>query len=442
MTWSPRRLAARTLTSPRARGAIHDALAFARRLRGGAPRVEYFHQPDDPYSTLAAQALPELAARYAIELRAHLVSPPNDDAAPERERLVAYSLRDAALLAARHGLRFPAGARAATPARARRAGEALAATSRAGRFAVDAFAACATAAAEALFRGDDAALAELPTAAPGALAAALAEGDGARARRGHYLGGTFYFEGEWYWGVDRLHHLEARLRRAGLSRGPLAGDLFPAPEPTYDGAPAPGRNPTLQLFASLRSPYTYLALGRARRLAATCGATLRLRYVLPMVMRGLPVPRAKQLYILLDAKREAERLGLPFGDVCDPVGEGARRGLAVLHAACLAAKADDPAPGFDFFESFCRGVWAEGVDSTTARGLYVIADRAGLTRAFVDDALARTDWRAAAEANRAALFARGLWGAPTMQVDERPAHWGQDRLWAVEDDLKDALAAP
>ena len=39
------------------------------------------------------------------------------------------------------------------------------------------------------------------------------------------------------------------------------------------------------------------------------------------------------------------------------------------------------------------------------------------------------------DANRAALFEAGLWGAPTFCVDGMPAHWGQDRIWALEEDL-------
>lgn len=29
-----------------------------------------------------------------------------------------------------------------------------------------------------------------------------------------------YYEGEWYWGIDRLHHLEDRLNGLGLSNKP------------------------------------------------------------------------------------------------------------------------------------------------------------------------------------------------------------------------------
>ena len=54
-------------------------------------------------------------------------------------------------------------------------------------------------------------------------------------------------------------------------------------------------------------------------------------------------------------------------------------------------------------------------------------------------ALADEGWREAAEENRAALFAAGLWGAPTYRVNGGAAHWGQDRLWALEQDIIKAM---
>ena len=55
------------------------------------------------------------------------------------------------------------------------------------------------------------------------LAAKLEAGNAHRAALKHYSGGMFYYGEEWYWGVDRLHYLEARL-------GDLGADLQP-PQP-------------------------------------------------------------------------------------------------------------------------------------------------------------------------------------------------------------------
>ena len=70
----------------------------AERQRAGAPHVvEYFHQLDDPYALLTAQVLAELAARYDIELKPHLIRATGGDAQPELEKLAVWARRDAGL---------------------------------------------------------------------------------------------------------------------------------------------------------------------------------------------------------------------------------------------------------------------------------------------------------------------------------------------------------
>jgi len=132
--------------------------------------------------------------------------------------------------------------------------------------------------------------------------------------------------------------------------------------------------------------------------------------------------------------REASRVGSPFGPVVDPVGAGAERALAVLHHAAPKGR------GHDFAEAALRASWAEGTSLVEDDKLCEVARRAGLTDADVAAALVDESWRAAAETNRAALFDAGLWGAPTYRVNGGPAHWGQDRLWALEADLVTALS--
>jgi 2-hydroxychromene-2-carboxylate isomerase len=186
----------------------------------------------------------------------------------------------------------------------------------------------------------------------------------------------------------------------------------------------------IELWFSFRSPYSWLVMPRIRALASHYGARLELRPILPMVMRGLPIPRAKGRYIVMDCKREAERLSLPFGRIVDPVGAGAERALAVLHHAIPRGV------GEDFAELALRGAWAEGIALAEDEGLFDMAKRAGVAEAEVLAALADETWRDAAERNRAALFAAGLWGPPSFRVNGGSAHWGQDRLWALEDELR------
>jgi 2-hydroxychromene-2-carboxylate isomerase len=370
------------ITSRGARDLRRNAAGLRRRLSGAVPTVEYFHQADDPYSQLAAQLLGPLAARYGVRIRTWLVSPPDDAAAPERERLNAYALRDAPRVAAEYGLAWP----------------------------------------------------DAGAAPEGVTGATLAAGDARRRKLGHYLGAMFHFEGEWYWGVDRLNHLEERLAGLGLDRSPGTAPIAPYRDMTLGPVPAHGGPaPVIEAWFSFRSPYSWIAFPRLRRLARRYGAKLELRFILPMVMRGLPVPPVKRMYITLDTKREAERVGLPYGCIVDPVGPGAARALAVLHHAIPLGR------GEDFAELGMRAAFADGIALAEDAGLYDVARRSGLTDDQTTAALADESWRAAAEANRAALFEAGLWGAPTYRVGGGPAHWGQDRLWALEQDLVAAM---
>ena len=433
------RSATAALTSPFRRRMARDIAGLATRLRGERPTIRYFHQADDPYSHLAAQMLPRLRARYAAEVEVWLVPPPDDSAAPDRERLRNYGLRDAARLARARGLGFPANAALPDHDSVRRLQTVLADALERGRFEE-----VASAAGAALWSGDTRTLGGMAAWASGQdprlVDAILVSGESRRARLGHYLGGMFHFEGEWFWGVDRLGHLERRLADRGLDRDAGNPPLAPALEPTL-GATLGMTGPTIELWFSFRSPYSWLILPRIRQLARAHGARLVLRPILPMVMRGLAVPRVKTLYIALDCKREAERLGLPFGKIVDPVGAGAERALAVLHHAI------DLGLGEDFAELGLKAAFADGIALARDAGLFAVARRAGLTDAQTAAALADDSWRDRVAANRTALLEAGLWGAPSFRVDGQPAHspahspvhWGQDRLWMLEDDIRAAM---
>lgn len=420
------------LTSRGLRNFRRGAHALRRRLSGRMPTVHYFHQVDDPYSHLSAQLLAPLAARYKVKLVTWLVPAPDKAAAPEYELLAAYGRRDAARVAREYGLDFPDDAPAPDPQLVRRVTALLAKAA-----GSEGFAALAVAAGRALWTGDVPAVGRLReqhgVAGETDMDAALVRGAAMRRKLGHYLSGMFHFEGEWYWSVDRLNYLEERLMEAGLDNVPGKPMLAPWRDLTLGPVPPSTRRPVIDYWFSFRSPYSWISVPRMRRLARHYNAELRLRFVLPMVMRGLPVPLTKRLYIVRDTKREAERAGLPFGKVVDSVGAGAARVLAVLHHAIPLGK------GEVFAELGCRAVFADGIDIASDRGLMDVARRAGLTGETVRKALADPSWEAAVEENRKALFEAGLWGVPSFRVDGKPAHWGQDRFWALEQDIVASL---
>ncbi len=189
--------------------------------------------------------------------------------------------------------------------------------------------------------------------------------------------------------------------------------------------------PRLDFFFSFRSPYSYLAAPRVFALPARFDVELVFRGVIPMVMRGQSVPRAKSLHTLRDVKREARRLGMPFGPVYDPLGEGAIRCLLVgEHAVDVGRERA-------FVLAASRAIWAEAVDVARDEGLRPICERAGLSWQDCEDALHDRGLRARVEANTAALIDLGHWGVPVI-VFEGELFWGQDRIEDVEIALRDA----
>ncbi len=435
-----------------------------RRRRGEPHRIEFFHQVDDPYSHLLAQALVKLHERFEVEVVTWLVEPPEDWAAPARALLDSYSLVDARRLAMKAGL-HPSSEERPGPEKVLAVQRELAATLPAsGDPGSKATLEAAVALGERLWEmesdasqaagGDEAALAEPSGSRPEGrrtqwaesatdvgLEAALRAGTERRAELGHYLGGTCFYGGEWTWGIDRLAYLEERLTDLGARRPDAAAEsdrpIYEQPrlleEPTPAVALEAADLPDLHFFASFRSPYTWISTERVIRLAEAFDVNLRIRFVLPMVMRGLPVKRSKRVYILLDAAREARRNGVQFGPVSDPVGKPVERGYSLLPWAIEQGK------GIEYFRSFMTLVWSQAVDAGSDRGLKKIVEGAGLDWAEGRRCLNDPAWREEAERNREELFDLGLWGVPSFRVGS-VAVWGQDRLWVVEDEYRRLLA--
>ncbi len=187
----------------------------------------------------------------------------------------------------------------------------------------------------------------------------------------------------------------------------------------------------VDFFFSFRSPYSYLAVPRAFALAERFDVVVVFRGVIPMVSRGQSVPRAKSLHTLRDAKREARRLGMPFGPVYDPLGEGAMRCLLVSEHAV------DVDREREFVLAASRAIWAEAIDVARDEGLRPICERAGLGWRACEEAFHDRRLRARVDANTAALSDLGHWGVPVFAV-EGGLFWGQDRIEDLEIALGDA----
>lgn len=406
------------LVSPGLAAARRRIVDTAASLSGRRPEIILYYQAGDAYSHLCAQLLPRLRERVDADFRVVVVPAITDGSNAAPELGPRYALSDAERIAPAWGLSLPEMARL-PDAETRAEGE----RALLGANDLDDFLTRESIVAAALWLGHGDALAAFDGPAdPGPrLARNLKE----LQRRGHYQGGMWHFRGEWYWALDRLSHLEARLR--GLNR--IRGDApLAEPDPARAALPPLSERPrTLEFFFSFRSPYSYLAIDSVAAVAERHGLELDIRPVLPMVMRGLKVPRAKRLYIVRDTKREADRQGIPFGLAADPLGGGVERCLALYP---YFAERDQ---GLAFLRAVGQAIWAEGQPVREAPVMRQVLSDAGLDPNPVDR-IPPDAAPAYAEANRQALTDLGLWGVPSFRAGDL-AVWGQDRLWLIDEAL-------
>ena len=402
------------------RPAKHALFGFGRLLQGGRRRARLFYRADDPYSHLLVQVAPRLTREYGIAIEVVPVARPGLEANPAPEMLQAHGLRDAAILAERHGLSFPVGASSPPEDRVRRA-HALLLEPRSAEARVQ----LAIDLGEAVWREDANALASLVERFGGvsgeAVSPALDANYAALERAGHYQPGMLQYGGDWYWGVDRLAHLEARLHREGLE-GSLG--LDERRSPYLESLIGTDPKPRLEAYISFRSPYSYAALPQLIALRDNLGVDVALRPVLPMVMRGLAVPRAKRLYIAFDTKREADRKGIPFGHVCDPLGKGIGYCMSLFFRHGKGRE-------LELVHAIGKGMWSEAKDVAHVPDLIELAGRVGISESDVRAAVQDRDWKQQAQANRDALSSLGMWGVPSFHVGDYVT-WGQDRIPFIE----------
>ena len=398
--------------------------------------VEYFHQVDDGYSHLAAQALGALTERYNIDLQCHLVSGSIGENAPEPDLLIDLSRYDASKIAPYYGLVFPQN-RDAPSAKLLEMTKSILAG-----FSSQDFVTHTATVGNALWSGSETVLQALAEQFGLTTDSEVnAKHDLGNARRGslkHYSGAMFYYGGEWYWGVDRLYHLEQRLHALGADRSPDTPKIMPKQEVSV-GKLRDNGSLTLEVFGSVRSPYTAIVFDRVLALAETTGVTLNVRPILPMVMRGVSATREKGIYIFTDAAREARASNVPYGDFYDPIGEPARRCYSLYPWACSQGK------GNALLSSFLSAAFAQGINTNNDRGLRQVVENAGLDWASAKQIVGQDGWQEILEDNRLAMYDSGLWGAPSFRLLDADknvvlALWGQDRLWLFEREIQNLLA--
>ena len=397
-----------------------------REKRGEQPVVHYFHQTDDPYSHLAVQKLDELKEHYNLPFRPHLASKSAAAYQGSSAHFDHWARIDAESVAEAYGTIFSPSTDSPDVAAVALANQTLV-----PHLNKDAFAQTAIDLGEALWANQPIQTSSDKQSAE----TALHQGNELRQRLGHYQGGMFYFDGEWYWGIDRIRLLEARLIEEGYAHGDPSTCV---PQPTaVDTSHVDASNIQLEYFPSLRSPYTAIGHQRVLDLISRSGVSVEVKPVMPMLMRGIPAPRAKQRYIITDAAREARVHGVPFGPIVDPFGPPVKRAFALFSGAAALGHT------MDFVTAYLAAAWHDGIDITSDKGLQQVAANAEIDWGDLQQASQNIDWETMLNDNLNSMLQANLWGVPSFRVpggngtdkDQPYACWGQDRIWRVENEI-------
>lgn len=260
--------------------------------------------------------------------------------------------------------------------------------------------------------------------------------------KGHYAPASIFFAGTWYVGVDRLYHFEKMLKRL-LLIDELSEVLMTKQALSYSAKPqyfphkivdinasktvsesvAP-----LVIYLSLRSPYSYLGFVKAIALAERCQIELVIKPILPLLMRGAPLPLVKQKYIYLDAFREAKKLGIEFTGFTDPLGTG------VINAYRLFAWAQQQGKAVEYMLACFKAIYVNGIDLANHQSLENIFKELSLNIADAYAYQEQHDWQQWADINQIDLTNLNLWGVPSFSY-ESASYWGQDRIPALEKEI-------
>lgn len=200
--------------------------------------------------------------------------------------------------------------------------------------------------------------------------------------------------------------------------------------------------PTLEIYWSFRSPYSYLACDRLMAIKRDYDLDTEFRPVRPLALRESDYfARARTQflpYLMQDVAREAGRLGVPIAPPNpDPVQ---------MDFASRKVDADQPlmdrimplgiaacqmGTGLEFAAAVARRIWSGDEGWCKDDALAAAAAEAGL------DLAALEDWAARHGGDVADIIARNEaaqlvhhWGVPLMVLDDEP-FFGQDRIDAL-----------
>jgi len=249
-------------------------------------------------------------------------------------------------------------------------------------------------------------------------------------KKGHYLPASIFIAGQWFVGIDRLEHLEIRLRAFGLAKD--------GSEPFYqknrlvftEYIEKPNQveqknSNAIEAFISLRSPYSYIGLLQAEKLSQHYQVPLKIKLLLPLVMRGVTISENKARYVVFDASREAKKLNIPFTGIADPLGQG------IINVFQIFSFAEQQGEGLAFIKSAFNAIYVAGSDLSQDTVIKALCEKHNFNHEAALQHNNDNDWQQWSDNNQKTINSLGLWGAPCFRYNN-VACWGQDRLVQIE----------
>ncbi len=197
--------------------------------------------------------------------------------------------------------------------------------------------------------------------------------------------------------------------------------------------------PTIDVFWSFRSPYSYLVTPDLIRLREDYEVEVKLRPVLPIALRTKDTlftadnPN-KVNYILLDVVRRAEYLGMNIAmPTPDPIVqdlttfEVAAEQPYIYRLTALGIEAERQGKGIDLAYAVSHLIWGSGKNWDQGDQLAKAVASAGLDLQELEAAIEHYDPNIDIEKNHRMLDDVGHWGVPTMAFNNEP-FYGQDRI--------------
>lgn len=195
----------------------------------------------------------------------------------------------------------------------------------------------------------------------------------------------------------------------------------------------------VDVYWSFRSPYSHLVTPALVRLGEDYNVDVKLRVVLPIAVRKkeavFDADAARRVaYILKDAFRQGEMLGIPTGmPQPDPLVQDMETFMVadeqpLIYELCkLGVEANRRGAGVAFAHNVTSMIFGGVAGWNEGDHLAEAAARAGLDLADMKKATADGDQLEEVEQNQKDLDAAGHWGVPTMVVKGEP-FFGHDRM--------------